>query len=226
MNNFISNIHTMFRVPSTVLICGASGSGKTTFVSNLLKYRNQMIENGENIKNIIFFYNNWQPLYQEMKENKLVTEWINELPSAKEIKEKSDPFKDKYGTICIIDDFMTEMSKDIIDIFTVISHHSNVLVVFLSQSIFPKNPHFRDLSVNAKYIVLHKNPRENAQVAHLARQIQPVKNKFIIEAYHDATQEPYSYILFNLHQETPENYRIQSNIFPHEHPIVIYFPRY
>ena len=221
-------IHTQFRCPSTVLVCGASGSGKTTFILNMLRHKANVIQKGANITNVLFFYNTWQPLYDTMKQEHLVSTWINDAPTVPDLKDLTESFRRKAGSICIIDDFLLDVSKDITEIFTVISHHYKICVFLLSQSIFPKNPFFRELSINAKYIVLHKNPRENAQISHLARQINPTDSKSVVQAIRDATSAPYSYVVLNLHQETPDNIRIQSHIFPHEWkngtPLTIYLP--
>lgn len=225
----IALVHTQFRCPSTTLVCGASGSGKTTFIYNVLRYKHLVIANGANISNILYFYNTWQPLYDRMKQEGLVTTWINAAPTSRQLEDLTAHFRNGPGSICIIDDFLTNISKDIMEIFTIVSHHNKICVFLLSQCIFPKNPYFRELSINAKYIVLHKNPRENAQVEYLARQINPRKKNIFIQAFQAATQAPYSYIIFNLHQETPDHLRIQARIFPHEwtndqEPFTIYLP--
>jgi len=42
-------------------------------------------------------------------------------------------------------------------------------------------------------MVLFKNPRDATQFADLARQMYPKTSQFAVEAYKDATREPYSY---------------------------------
>jgi len=44
--------------------------------------------------------------------------------------------------------------------FTKISHHRNVSVVYLTQNVFDKNKYARTISLNAHYLVLIKNPRD------------------------------------------------------------------
>jgi len=46
----------------------------------------------------------------------------------------------------------------------------------LFQDIFPKSLHTRVISLNTKYIVAFKNPRDKLQFQCLARQIYPEKN--------------------------------------------------
>ena len=80
------------------------------------------------------------------------------------------------------------------DLFTKGSHHKNISVMFITQNIFHKSTHSRDISLNASYIVLFKNPRDRAQIQHLVRQIYPEDSKFLQEAYQDATAKGHGYI--------------------------------
>lgn len=58
-----------------------------------------------------------------------------------------------------------------------------------------------------------KNKRDGVSVSFLARQISPYNTRYITEAYLKATKKPYSYLLFDLRQETNDLIRIRSNIF-------------
>jgi len=70
------------------------------------------------------------------------------------------------------------------------------------------------MSLNAHYMVLFKNPRDVSQFANLARQMYPKTSQFAVEAYKDATREPYSYLLVDLRPEQDEELRLRTNIFP------------
>jgi len=72
------------------------------------------------------------------------------------------------------------------------------------------------MSLNAHYMVLFKNPRDVSQFANLARQMYPKSSKFAVEAYSDATREPYSYLLVDVRLEQDEELRLSTNIFPGE----------
>jgi len=78
----------------------------------------------------------------------------------------------------------------------------------------------RTISLNAQYIVLFKNPRDNSQFTHLARQLHPHTSRFAVEAYKNATTEPYGYLLVDLHSEQDEDLRLRTRIFPGERQIV------
>ena len=51
-------------------------------------------------------------------------------------------------------------------------------------------------------------------MSHLARQMYPGRVKFVQEAFKDATSVPYGYLLGDLKQDTPEDMRLRTAIFP------------
>ena len=91
-------------------------------------------------------------------------------------------------TLLILDDLMAEADDSIANVFTKISHHRNVSVIFLTQNLFHKNKHMRTISLNAHYLVLFKNPRDVEQFATLARQMYAKNWQFAVEAFRDATR--------------------------------------
>lgn len=80
------------------------------------------------------------------------------------------------------------------------------------------------MSLNAHYIVLFKNPRDAMRVATLARQTYPGQSTFLVEAFKNATEKPFGYLLLDLKADTDEQYRIRTNIFPDELQYV-YLPK-
>jgi hypothetical protein len=84
--------------------------------------------------------------------------------------------------------------------------------------------HSRDISLNAKYLVLLKNVRDKFKFSHLARQVFPEDSVGLYRAYLDATQRPHGYLILHLSQDTDDRLRFRTNIFPTENPPVIYAP--
>ena len=62
--------------------------------------------------------------------------------------------------------------------------------------------------------MLYKNPREKCQVATLGGQMYPRKWRSFVAALEKATEAPHRYMLIDLTQDTPEEYRLSGNIFP------------
>jgi len=129
------------------------------------------------------------------------------------------------NNLIIVDDNMHKATNDILisDLFTKKSHHKNITVIILIQNLFPKSKYMRDISISSNYIVLFKNPRENMQVKLLGRQIDGDKSNFISNCYLDSTKsKPFSYLILDLGQTTPEFLKVRTNVFPDETPQIVY----
>ena len=215
-----------FRSPSTFILGGPSQCGKTTFCFNLLRLGTELFEDSRCLKNVIFYFNQWQPSFDKVKqEENIVKEWVGMLPTSDDIIEKTEKYADDGGSVIILDDFAQKLNKDTIDIFSRVSHHTKSTIIAMVQNIFSKNIAFRDISLNSTYIVLFKNPRDASQIASLARQFAPGDTKYIVESYRDATKEPHTYVIFDMHQKTPDWLRVRTNIFPHEAPMLAFTSR-
>ena len=220
----LSTHNLRFIKGATHLICGPSGSGKTYRTCDILRLRNDIIENGERIKNVIFCYAAWQPIYDDMKNEGVVTKFIKKKPTSDEFVDLVKDYSNEGGSIVVIDDFMTQIDQDLVDIVTVQSRHHNTTTFILFQSLFPPHKLARQISLNVKYIHLHKNPRENSQVHTLARQISPKNSKWIVAAYSEVTQEPHQCFLFDLTQQCNEKLRFRSHYLPREAPMRVWMP--
>lgn len=217
-----SNYNLRFIRGATHLVVGPSGSGKTYRTCDILRLKNIIIEDGEAIKNIVFCYAAWQPIYEELKKEGVVTKFIKKMPSSDEFVDLVSEYRDCGGSIVVIDDFMSQINQDLVDIVTVQSRHYNTSTFILFQSLFPPNKLARQISLNVKYIHAHKNPRENAQIQTLAHQLSPKNNKWIVAAYHAVTEEPHQCLLFDLTQQREEKLRYRSHYLPKEFPMRVY----
>ena len=68
------------------------------------------------------------------------------------------------------------------------------------------------LSLNSHYLVLFKNARDASEVASLAQQMFLGKSAFMVDAFKNATSAPY--LLIDLKQETTEQIRLRTGLFP------------
>ena len=161
----------------------------------------------------VYFYGEYQQLFKQYPH----TEFHQGLPNIEDIDGKEP-------TLVIIDDLMQETNDTVANMFTKGSHHRNISVVFLAQNLFPKNKFARTMSLNAHYMVLFKNPTDVSQFANLARRMYPKTSQFAVEAYTDATREPYRYLLVDLRPKQDEELRLRTNIFPGDTHYV-YVPR-
>ena len=196
--------------PFTCIVSGPTGSGKTVFCT---KFINNLpsICTEQNFEEILWCYseNASLPLKQftrDVKFLKGVPKFSNEKKNSK---------------LVILDDLLNEAySRDVCDLFTKGSHHRNISVILITQNLFHQSRFARDISLNAKYIVIFKNTRDKSQFQYLARQVYPENPASLYEKYLEATQSPHGYILLDLAQDTPDLIRFRTNIFPPDITVV------
>jgi len=190
------------------MVAGPTASGKTFFVRCLLENQKYLLMNLPERRKILWAYGQWQTNYSKPIPGCEV-EYVDGLPDDESIS-SSPP------DLLIIDDLMTELGDNprLANMFTKGSHHLGMSIIFIVQNIFHQAKQMRNISLNCHYFILLKNPRDKSQIQNLARQLYPNKMKYFIEAYEDATKEPYSYLRVDLTPSTPECFRLQSKLFP------------
>ncbi len=214
------------KTPFNCIISGASKSGKTTLVQNLLSMREHLFTT--NPDRVFLFYKHMQDVYQDMVNNKYVDELLdvgsNDF-TFDSIVEKVRPYKDGNGCLIVFDDSMTDLWDDFEQIFTNISHHQNCSVIFITQNLFLNNKVYRTMSLNAHYFFLMKNERDKQQIGILAKQFCPGNSTYVIQAFNEATKAPFSYLMIDFTQESPGCLKLRSHIFPHQFPYCIYLEK-
>jgi len=168
-------------------------------VLKFIKYAQEVVKPAP--RRILWCYGTYQKLFDDVQG----VEFLEGIPDVSHLQQ---------GDVVILDDLMHEADERVNKIFTKYSHHKDVSVMFLTQNIFHKKA--RTMTLNAHYLVLFKNPRDASQVTYLARQMYPSKPKFMIDAFADATSEPYTYLVVDLRADTPDDQRLRSGIFPDE----------
>ncbi|KAJ8026992.1 hypothetical protein HOLleu_31991 [Holothuria leucospilota] len=175
----------------------------------------------ERLRGLSYCYREYQPAFVEMSAALPQIRFVEGLPT--NLEKYLDP---SYKTLIILDDIMTSHGNDkrITDLFSKGSHHRNISVIYILQNFFYGAKETRNITLNAHYIVLFRNPRDKSQVSSLARQMHPGQVKFMQEAFSDATRKPYGYLFIDLKPYTPEEYRLRTNIYPGEQQYV-YLPK-
>lgn len=205
-----------FKHPFTMIVSGPSGSGKTTFTINLINNLNRMVD--ISIKKILWCYS---------EENALRTQKMikdqqrNKISYHKGLPDSFDNEND-VPMLIILDDLMMEASSaKICEVFTTGSHHRNQSVLLLTQNVFYHGKHCRDISLNTKYMVVFKNPRDQTQFRYLARQICPENTREMLKIYKEVTDIPHNYLLLDLTQNIHDSLRYRTNVF-NEHFATVY----
>jgi hypothetical protein len=192
--------------PFTCIISGPTQSGKSEFVLRLIEQSHALISPPP--ERITFCYGEYQQIFTKYP----YVIFNSGLPD----------FESLGGvepSLLIIDDLLSEINSAVSNMFTRGSHHRNISVIFLSQNLFHKSKDFRTMSLNTHYLVLFKSVRDVTQVSTLARQMYPGKSKLLIEAYQDATTNPFGYLLIDMKPQTNDKMRLRTNIFINERQI-------
>jgi hypothetical protein len=211
-------VDATFSKPSKWIICGPSGSGKSSFLIKLLNFQIELFDCV--FDRIVYFYGQSEPDL-----NFFIIENIEKIEGSSIDDDFLSTFDPKVNNVIILDDLMNEIGNHsiIANLFTKVSRHRNITVFLILQNLFPKGKYYTDISRNSNYIVIMKNPIGINQIKLLEQRIYGKGSKFLEQAYIDSTKKnPYSYILLDFNQETSDNLRVRTNIFPTDENKIVY----
>lgn len=197
-----------FETPTTILVCGPTNSGKTTFVKQLLETSSVMFK--EPPVSVIYCYGSvWQPIFNEMENSVKNISFHKGLPTKDDLVEIHD--SDKRHFICVVDDCMNQCanSTSMEELVCVGSHHLNMTLVCLVQNLFQKGKVMRTLSLNMHYYALFENRRDAEQLLRFGRQVFPYQSKYFLDAYQKSTALPFSYLLVDLNPRSSKLYSLR-----------------
>lgn len=201
--------------PSVTLLCGQVGVGKTHFVVELInRLSDESIK--PRIKKIIWIYSEENAKPKNIQFRNII--FTRTIP---------DNFEnpDNIPTLIVFDDFQNVIvnSVSVCDLIIRTARHNNISCFLLLQNIFCRGKYIRDISLQAKYLVIFKNARDNLQFSYLARQIAPENYRELMRVYKECTQRRYGYIFIDLHPSTPDALKFRTNIFD-KYKSVVYCP--
>lgn len=205
---------TAFKHPFAMIVAGASGTGKTEYVKRLLDPGHI----SPPLVKTFWFYSEWQPAYTKFPPN--VTP-VAGMPAS------FDDYIDGREARCLVfDDLMSQCADNGIvkELFLQKRHHANVSVILILQNLFCQGKQMRNIHLNTQYVVLFPTPRDKSQFDHFARQVEPRRRNFLMDAYKDATARPYSHLLVDLMPHTPEKVRYRSESLSNQRQTV-YIPK-
>ena len=206
-----------FEHPVTMVVAGPSQSGKTHFVSELLRAR--MLEPFP--VNIHWFYGEMQEVYNQLSNEVYGLEYHKGLPPGEDFDIYTDSGE---NTLIIIDDLMQEAlnSNEVANLYTKVSSHRNVSVILLSQNLFFQGKKQRTVALNAHATVIFPNERDKTQINTFAAQYAPRKIANFLEIFEDATSRKHGYLVVVTKPGTSRDYQLRTNIFPKELPSFFY----
>jgi len=196
--------HLRFKHPFTCIVAGRTGWGKTSFCIKLTKKLDTVCTESKVKGGFIWCFNEATtvPREQLSKLGKCI-QYQEGLP---------ENFGNAQGepSLIILDDLLNQIySKEVCNLFNKGSHHRNISVLLLTQNIFHQGTNCRDISLNAKYLVLLMNVRDKNQFLYLVRQAYPEDSQSLHDSYRDATTKPHGYFILDFAQDTDDKLRFR-----------------
>ncbi len=210
-----AEVELRFQFPCTMIVNGASGSGKTWWLHRLLQESNALLT--DTVDRTVWCYGAYQPVLQQMLQT--IPNFYLSQGCDEEILRQYGVFDPKVRTLLILDDLHQEMASSALlsQLFCKFSHHTNTMVVFVTQNLYHKGSAMRDVTTNCHYLICLSQPRDKSIMATLARQMFPGKGGYFLAAYQDAVSfTPYGYLIEDALPSTPENLQLRSGVFAKE----------
>jgi hypothetical protein len=210
--DFFAKMFPGFVHPFSCILSGPSQCGKTVFLSKILKAPHLYIH--EPLCRVVWCYGvkNKSQMARLRSASHLPIEFVEGIPDLEDIS------VDGERVILVLDDLMSSAgrSREVADLFTKGCHHRDLSTFLTMQNFFHQGPSMRDLHTSSSYDFVWKSPRDCSQMKVLERQMFPDKKDYLVNAYNLATKNPYHYLGIDFTQETPDEKRLFTNIFPGE----------
>lgn len=201
--------------PFRLLVSGSSGTGKTTFIRQLLKDYSKTTNIEKDSIHVLYMHGQEQSVFNEPIAPNVHVTYVHGF------SDDLDPKPD----IIVMDDLMSEAGEDkrVSGLFTKVSHHMGVSVIYLVQNLFHRGKESRTISLNATHIVAMRNPRDRLQLMALGRQIFPGKANYFNAVLDSALSEPFSHLIIDISPVCPDSMRLrQRAVVKGESGFVVY----
>jgi len=183
--------------PFRLLICGASGCGKTNLLINLIRnylYYNKIYVYAKDLteSSYLELQDFFEEVEETMKEKTGENIQVATFSSRKDDIVNVDELDKEYQNLVIFDDFVTEADQHlIIDLF-IRSRKKNCSLIYLTQSYF-STP--KDIRLQCNYFVFYNisNERELSEIQR--DHCLDIDKETFRKYFNIATSEPYNFFL-------------------------------
>lgn len=192
-----------FKLPSRMILVGASGSGKTNTLLNILERMPNTF-----VKVILCCKNVDEPLYNLLKQSlkdklEIFTGNIPLTTSTGRTSKKTQPNvplikdiaeKDDQGyrpVLMVFDDLCLEENQQRIEDVFIRGRKLGITPLYLTQSYY-KSP--KAVRLNSNYIILKRNIQQRDLVCILKTSNLPIKINELVKMYRDATREMVNFL--------------------------------
>lgn len=228
----VSTNDLKLKTPFGMLISGPSQSGKSEFLYNLVKFRDDIFDN--KFQRIIYCQANStsiknQTFFQRLKQEFSNIELCQGLPSVTGLNLDLN----NSHTLILIDDLMSSVlwSQAMVDLLANDVHNFNISVAVVLQNYFATGKFGKTLIRNCQYRVFFYTRVQQLELRTISSQISDNPNFFAANfefLYKTFPNDPSHYLLIDGHFRTPSaDFWCRSHIFPKEKsseivPIIFY----
>ena len=210
-------------VGSRIMIVGSTGAGKSSICRKLILYKKEMFPEEEPMK-ILFCYNIWQPLYEDITKEIPGVNFKSGPPTIDDLKELSGG----TNAHCLI--FFDDMIHDIVNnidierLITGYAHHHRITTVIMTQNLYYHGKNAKTMSINHGAFILMASRTDTSQIRNFGRQVMGPgkKGKAFWFAYEDTQKNNFQYLFVDVTPSGNIKHMLRSFIFPDEGPTVIY----
>ena len=210
-----------FYSPSTLLLVGQSNAGKSSYMRKLVEYGDKLFTIPPS--RYIWLYNIFQPLYENIvsaSNGKLTFD--QGLPTRADIETWA---KGEPHLVILCDDLYHLLinSKDILDMFVLLSHHLCITFVASSHNVFMGGRFSKTITLNLSYILCFRL-NNRLQLSTLATQLfcHQKNAKNFVQAYDECMlEDQFSPLIIDLcPQSKHSELRIRKDVLPGQYPKV------
>lgn len=205
----VGKVHDLtLKVPFTAKVVGPTQAGKSTFLINLCKYANEIVD--KPFEKIVYCYGEFEDRFHDLPHVQFVNNFDPYFCSLE--------FSEGNPVLLLIDDCLDSVPEQcLVDLFQKFSHHHNISVCLNLQHLYCKRVKgLRNASLNTQYLILMKTPRCKQNIRTLQSQMYPKQSDFFNSVFNFATEQPFSYLFCDMKSQTLESLRLRSGIFPFE----------
>jgi len=211
------------KYPCSMIVSGATSSGKSTWLSQLLLEKQVLFEEGSPVWTILYCCGIHSKSYDALERDMPEITFKLGLPSQDDLttlaarKGRKILVLDDLGRACV-------RSPEIEAVFTQGMHHLEIAVVMVLQNLYQNGASATTISRNASYFVLFANNSDRQQIATKARQMYPGQARYMVSAYAMATREKYGYLFVDTVPGESRALCLRTRVMADEYPTIYASP--
>nr|CAD2202669.1 unnamed protein product [Meloidogyne enterolobii] len=188
-----------FKIPFGMIISGPSSSGKSTLLLRFISEAANLIE--PKPKSILYCFGEMSNIVPILQKSGVSV--YSGVPPEDLIKKYQKPL------LLILDDLLMSIDeKYLSELFTKKSHHQNFAVIFVTQNLFERK--IKVARQNAQYIIIMRSPNSVLSVRNIGVQLFPQKLDYFLDAYRQATNKPFGYLVIDMHASSDPGLRLRT----------------